>query len=318
MRSPVIAASLFSIVLGLIGWGSNWRAATRLWGLPAWIGEAIMLLAVCVWTLLLTLYAGKWLWHRHAAQAELAHAVQGDFVALVPASAMLVALAVLPYTRAAAVGLYVLGLAAWLGLALVRHGASLRGARASGTSTPLLYLPVVAGNFIASLVAGALGWSDWGQLLFGAGLLSWLALESVVLQRLLGADPLAPALRPTLGIQLAPPSVGLVAYLGLSTGAPGIVANMLLGYALLQALLLIRLLPWIRAPYFSTSYWAFSFGVSGMALGAQGMAERVPDSPAAWLAPGLFLLSNLVMGGLSLGSAALLLRGKSRPLPTTG
>ena len=58
-----------------------------------------------------------------------------------------------------------------------------------------------------------------------------LALESVILHRLLVHDALAVPLLPTLGMQLAPPAVGCVAYLGLagrrhrtarsdSTGAP--------------------------------------------------------------------------------------------------
>ncbi|HMI10949.1 MAG TPA: hypothetical protein VK567_05035, partial [Bradyrhizobium sp.] len=58
------------------------------------------------------------------------------------------------------------------------------------------------------------------------------------------------ALRPTLGIQLAPPTVGAVAYLGINGGVPDLVAHALVGYGLLQALLLLRLLPWSsRLPY---------------------------------------------------------------------
>jgi tellurite resistance protein len=43
-----------------------------------------------------------------------------------------------------------------------------------------------------------------------------LALESVILHRLLVHDALAVPLLPTLGMQLAPPAVACVAYLGLT------------------------------------------------------------------------------------------------------
>ncbi|MEH1807450.1 hypothetical protein [Nostoc sp.] len=43
-----IPASFFSMILGLVGLGSCWRVAAKLWHLPAWIGEAIMLLTVVI------------------------------------------------------------------------------------------------------------------------------------------------------------------------------------------------------------------------------------------------------------------------------
>ena len=61
---------------------------------------------------------------------------------------------------------------------------------------------MVAGGFVSGTVAAALGWDDWGQMLFGAGFFSWLAIELVLLHRLYTGEPLPPTLRPTLGIQL--------------------------------------------------------------------------------------------------------------------
>ena len=69
----------------------------------------------------------------------------------------------------------------------------------------------------------------------------------------------------TLGIQLAPPTVGCSAYLSITSGPPDLIAQMLLGYGVFQALLLIRLLPWIVQQPFAPSYWAFTFGLSAIA-----------------------------------------------------
>ena len=63
-----------------------------------------------------------------------------------------------------------------------------------------------------------------------------------------------PGTAPTLGIQLAPPTVGAVAYLSLNGGAPDLAAHVLVGYGLMQALLLLCLLPWIMQQPFSASY----------------------------------------------------------------
>ena len=52
-----IPASFFGIILGLVGLGNCWRVAAKIWQLPAWIGEIIMLTAISVWLILLLLYS---------------------------------------------------------------------------------------------------------------------------------------------------------------------------------------------------------------------------------------------------------------------
>jgi tellurite resistance protein len=72
-------------------------------------------------------------------------------------------------------------------------------------TTPVLYLPTVAGGFVTGMTAAVLGAPDWGQLAFGAALFSWFAIEPVLLHRLYTGSALPAVLRPTLGIQPAPP-----------------------------------------------------------------------------------------------------------------
>ena len=152
----------------------------------------------------------------------------------------------------------------------------------------MLYLPTVAGAFVTAIAAGALGLPDWGQLAFGAGVFSWLAIESVLLHRLYTLDALPQALRPTLGIQLAPPAAGALAYLAVTDGPPGLPAHALLGYGLLQALVLLRLMPWVARQPFAPSYWAFSFGATALATDALRMVERGDKGAVALLAPSPF------------------------------
>lgn len=269
-----------------------------------------MLLAFIVWICLLLLYSGKWIWHREEAFAEVDDPIQCCFIGLIPVSTLLVALAVLPYSRQAAVFLFMVGAFGTVVFSVWRHGGLWRGGRDPAATTPVLYLPTVAGNFVIAIVAGALGWTGWGQLFFGAGFFAWIALESVILYRFLVIDALTVPLRPARGIQLAPPAVGLVAYLSVTDGEPGLFAQMLFGYALLQSLILLRLLPWIREQKFAHSYWAFTFGISALSLGALRLIERGALSPVTELAPILFVAANLVIGGVAAGSIVLLVRGQ--------
>jgi tellurite resistance protein len=133
---------------------------------------------------------------------------------------------------------------------------------------------------------------------------------------------MAPPLRPTLGILLAPPVVGCVAYLfltgGVSGGKPDLFAQALLGYGLLQLLLLVRLLPWILQQPFGASYWAFSFGVTALAFDAIVFVVRGQTGYIEWLSMALFGLANVLIAVLVAGTLWRLLTGKLLPPPLAG
>jgi tellurite resistance protein len=300
-----LPASFFGIILGLVGLGNCWRVAAKLWNLPAWISESIMLIAVAVWLLLLLLYVSKWLWARSEALAEFEHPIFCCFIGLVPVSTLLVALAIAPYSHAIAVALFVIGAIGQLSFGVYRSGRLWMGGRNPETTTPVLYLPTVAGSFVSAIVASALGYREWGTLFFGAGMFSWLALESIIMQRLFLLEALPKPLRPTLGIQLAPPVVGCVAYLGITSGQPDTFAQILFGYGLLQALILLRLMPWLFQQSFAASYWAFTFGIAAMTGAMEGLAVL------------LFIGTNIAIGLISLGTLRLWLRGKLLPPSTS-
>jgi len=195
MKVPVIPASFFAMVLGLIGLGNAWRAAHKLWNMPAEIGEAVICFGVVVWAILLVLYALKWVVAPITAKAEIADPIQCCFVGLVGVATILVAIGVLPYSTALAEVVFAIGAAFTYAFGFWRTGLIWRGGRSPAASMPVLYLPLVAGSFVSSIGLSLLGHPDWAQLSFGAGFFSWLAIESVLLHRLYTAEPLAEPLR---------------------------------------------------------------------------------------------------------------------------
>lgn len=315
LNLPFVPAAFFGIVLGLVGLGSAWRAAHQVWHLPAIVGESLMAAAAAVWAALLLLFALRWILAREQSLAELHHPVQCCFIGLAGVATMLMAIAALPYSRLTAQILFFIGAVFTVGFALWRTGHLWRGDRDHAATTPVLYLPTVAGGFVTSIVASALGYPDWGQLAFGFAFFSWLAIESVLLHRLYTAAPLPIALRPTLGIQLAPSTVGAVAWLGVNGGVPDIAAHILVGYGLLQALLLLRLLPWIMEQPFAPSYWSFTFGATALAIAPIRMAGHGDTGAISQLAPYLFAAANIAVALIAV--ATLRLIAQRRLLPAT-
>lgn len=312
-RNIAVPASMFGMILGIIGLGGSWRAAVRVWHLPPWPGEAIIALGVAAWAVLLILFIAKWAVRRPESLAEFRHPIQCCFVGIVPVSTALVGYAIRPYSHELSMWIGGAGIVGQLIFGVFRTGELWKGGRDPAHTTPILYLPTVAGSFVSALVLGSDGLRDWGAPFFGAGLLSWLAIESVLIHRLYVVSELPPALRPTLGISLAPPAVGCLAYFSLTQGPPDLIVKGLLGYAFFQAFVLMRLFPWIAKQPFSAAYWAFSFGLVALASSSIIYIERGGTGPIASAAPAIFVIANAVIGALLAGTVWLLARGRLLP-----
>lgn len=320
-RLPIIPASFFGIVLGLAGLANAWRAAHRVWHLPTAIGETLMGAAAVVWLTLIVLFAGKWIVARDAALAEARQPIQCCFIGLVGVTTMLIALGALPYSHGVAALLFIVGAAFALAFGVWRTGALWKGDRDPATTTPVLYLPTVGSALVVAVGASAFGFAEWGQLAFGMGLFSWIAIESVLLHRLYNVAAMPVPLRPTLGILFAPAAVAALAYAAISSGPPDWFAHALVGYALVQALIVLRLLPWILEQPFAASYWGFTFGITALAAAPLRMIEKGDTGVFAELAPFVFVLANIAMATIVLGTVRLIVQGRllppSGPLPTT-
>lgn len=290
------------MVLGLSGLGQAWRVAARLWGLPLPVGEGVLLLATLVWAALLLGYVIQAIRHPGVVCREFLHPVQGGTPALLGISTLLIALAVLPYSRTLAWSLTIAGVGWHLSFSLWHTGILWQGGRHALDTVPTLYLPTVAGNFTSAAALGGLGHPDWGWLFLGAGIFSWLALESLVLQRLWYAQAVPVAQRPLLGIQFAPPVVCAMAWMMLVPGSSDHWLLMLWGYGLFQLLLGIRLGTWLGEQPFAPSYWAYTFGIASATVCGLKLA-LVGVTAAQVLAIPIFIGANLFIGYLSLRTA---------------
>ena len=302
--------SYFGIVLGLAGLGNAWRGAEQAWRMPKFVADWIYLVAGLVWAVLVILLLLKALLAPDKLAAEAAHPVQCCFIGLAGVATMLIAGGLVPYERMSASILFGVGFAFTLGFAVWRTGGLWQGERHPETTTAVLYLPTVAGSFVSASVVSALGYPDWGQLAFGAGVFSWFALESVLLHRLLTGPTKAVELRPTLGIQLAPASVGAVAYIAINGGAPDVFVHALIGYGLLQLLVLARLSRWIARAGAVPGLWAFSFGLSALAAAPAYLVARGDGGTVSALSVPLFVIANAFIICLVFMTLSLLTTGK--------
>jgi tellurite resistance protein len=294
-----IPASFFAIPLGLVALGLAWQMAESIWSEPKWVSDTLIWFGSTLWIFLLITYLGKWLLRRADALAELEHPIQSCYIGLAGVVSLLASIGFLTTHRTLSLGCFYFGIAWTLMFAIYQTGRFWTGDSKPETLTPILYLPMVAGAFVSATACAAMGYVDWGKLAFGGALFTWFALESVILFRLYTARPVLPSLRPTMGLQFAAPAVGAVAYLSVGGGMPDIFAYALIGYALLQALMLIRLIPWLVQAGLTPAWWSFSFGAASLPTAAMKLAAHPDAGAIAALAPYIFIAGNIVVAAIA-------------------
>ena len=305
-----LPAGYFGMVLGIIGMGFAWRYASQVWPVSHWIGDGLVILAMVIWGLLTLAFISRLLRFPHSVLAEIRHPVMSSFVSLFPATTMLVAIGVVPWFRPLSLVLFSIGVVIQLSYSAWQSAGLWRGQHPQEATTPGLYLPTVANNFISAMACGALGFHDAGLVFLGAGIFSWLSLEPVILQRLRSAGELPSPLRTSLGIQLAPALVACSAWFSVNGGEADTFAKMLFGYGLLQLLFMLRLMPWYLSQPFNASFWSFSFGVSALATTGLHLGQGSPAGFFHAIAIPLFIFTNGIIAMLLIRTFILLMQGK--------
>lgn len=304
-----VPASFFSMVLGLAGLAGAWRNASRAYGVSPWLADGLLAVAAALWVVLFAAQVVKAISARARLGEELADPVRGSLATLAPTSLLLLAAGISAHYRDLALVLF------WIGAAgQLAHGAFVVGgwfihAVEPRLVTPAMYLPPVAGNLVAAIAAGALGKPDLAGLFFGAGVIAWMIVGAVLLGRYLSAGELPAAVRPLVGIEIAPPAVALVAWQAFEGTSPDTVSRALLGFTLFQALVVLRFSVRLRDVPFAPSYWAFTFPLAALASGALRQGAAAPDGVAGALGLPLFVVANAVVAVIAFRTVMAASRG---------
>ena len=100
---------------------------------------------------------------------------------------------------------------------------------------------------------------------FAVGIIYWVVLLAVFINRVFFHDPLPQKLLPTLFILIAPPAVGFIAYLKL-TGSFDAFARILFYFGVFNVLMLLTMVDTFRRiPYF-VSWWGYTFPLDAFTL----------------------------------------------------
>lgn len=269
-----LPVALFASVMGMSGLTLGWlKAGTEGWTVANPIGLALAVITTTLLAVLLLAYGIKAMTQRAAVVAEARHPVKLNFFAAIPIGLILVATVWSGNHPGLAEPIWWVGIAAMLMATLFTMSSWINHTHYQiGHLNPAWFIPVV-GNILVPIAGMRLGYVEISWFFFSVGLVFWIILTALVMNRLIFHDALPERMRPTLFILLAPPAVGFVSYLSLNGMTLDALARVLYFTALFLALLLTtNAVKFLKLPFF-ISGWAYSFPIAAMTVASFEMGQ---------------------------------------------
>ncbi len=303
--------NMFGIAFGLAGLAEVWQAAVPAAGVLQVVPNVIDLVTAVVWFPLVLVYLSQGF---KQILADLRDPVLAPFPSLGLIVGMLLGAALGRYEHTAGQVL----VAVFLGLTILLGGwltgQWIAGAVERERFHPGYFLPTVAGGLVGAITAPQVGLHGLGELSFGIGMLCWVLLGSLILNRLFFTGALPAPLVPTLAIELAPPAVAGLAYFNLTGGRTDVFAAALGGYTVLMALVQLRFAPLYRKLAFGAGFWSFTFSYAAALTDAiVWMQLRHTPGAKAWSIV-ILVLGTALIGTIAVRTVPLLLKGMLFPV----
>ena len=286
---------IFAVVMGLAGVTLAVHSAEEQAGMTTLASQSFLVLTGAMFCLLAATYTTKTLRYPAAVLAEWRHPVRLAFFPAMSISLLLIATALLPVSQGAAQVVWLFGVLAQgaLTLAVLSNWIGHRPFQTIHIS-PAWFIPAV-GNVVVPVAGVDLGFPETSWVFFSAGLIFWIVLLVLVMNRLIFHDPLPGRMVPTLAILIAPPAVAFLAWLQLNGGQLDAFARLLYGTAIVFLALALTQTGHLRRLPFALTWWALGFPVAALTIATFRFGALAP-SPQHILAgyAGLLALLTIV------------------------
>lgn len=267
--------SLFASVMGLAGLTIATQKAEVLWGVGESVSTLLFAFSAMVYVLVFSAYTLKFFKYRGAVVHEFSNPIRLSFFPASSIGLILLSIAILPISPDAALFMWALGSVAQLIFTLVILSNWMHHEKFQIThSNPAWFIPIV-GNILVPISGVALGYMEVSWFFYSIGLMMWLPLLAVLLNRFF-FHPMMPAkLLPTLFILIAPPAVGFISWVKLHNGNIDDVARILYYFAMFTTLLMLAQIKYFTKVQFALPWWAYSFPVAAITIATMIMQEKV-------------------------------------------
>jgi tellurite resistance protein len=267
--------TIFAIVMGLTGLAIVYEKAHQLLGFPQWPFIGILLISSILFLNNLIVYSLKTIMFPNEVKKEFFHPIRMNFFPAISISMLLLSIAMHEYFTLLSVILWYLGTGIHTFLTLYIMSYWIKNNFEITHSNPAWFIPIV-GNVIVPIVGVDILGSEAMIFHFSIGMFFWVVLFTIILNRIIFHHQLAEKFLPTLFILIAPPAVGFISYIKI-TSSFDFFAHFLLDIAYFFTLLLFFMgYSFMRLRFF-VSWWAFTFPLDAITI-ASMLAYKMSGS----------------------------------------
>ncbi len=300
MFAAVMGLLAFTMVLKLAAQGFDWALA---------IYPVVHGLAIGVFAGVAAVYLIKVILFRAAVTGEFKHPIRAAYFPTIPISLVIYAGLVLDDNARLSEIVWLIGLglqsllmlgvfSRWIGNKPYQH-AHINAA---------WFMPII-GCLIMPVVGGPLGYLEISWLFFSAGILFWMILLSLVMNRLFFHGPAVDKILPTLIILAAPPAVAFVAFIQLAPDAETM-ARLLLNMGYAFGFVVLMQVPRIVKMQFDLSLWMLTFPLSALTVASFNFGGLAESAAHGMVGIGLFALLCVLVLGLLVRTVIAVVRGE--------
>lgn len=250
--------ALFASVMGYAGTTIAAMRIEPLLQLPPIASYALLAVSTTLFVLYLLIFLYRVFAHLEEVQRDFDHPVRMNFFGAITISFLLLAVAYAEIWPSLSATLWWIGAPLHLLLTLTVLNKLITQTRFEVAHyNPAWFIPIV-GNLVVPIQGVQCAPKDLNWLYFSIGLVMGTIYTTIFFYRIFFHNPLPLKLLPTFFILMAPPAVGLIAYVKL-TGHVDTFSYILYGFAFFIGLLLLFLVKmFYRIPFF-ISWWAYLF-----------------------------------------------------------
>ncbi|MGK0674381.1 MAG: SLAC1 anion channel family protein [Halothiobacillaceae bacterium] len=302
--------SFFAIVMGLAGLTIAFEKAEYLWAWSFKPSLPLLVITALAYVGIGLTYLAKFLRHRSHVVEEFNHPIRLSFFPAMSIGLILLATASLEYSFGVALWLWGLGSAVQLLFTVVILSTWIHHEKFQiQHSNPAWFIPIV-GNILVPVAGVQLGFPEVSWFFFSIGLVFWIVLLTILMNRFFFHNPLPTKLLPTLFILIAPPAVGFISWIKLHHGVLDDTGRVLYYTALFTTLLLFSQIKEFTKVKFAMPWWAYSFPMAAITIATMIMLEKLGSAFFASLAPILLTLLVLLIVVLIVNTIRAMMRGE--------
>jgi tellurite resistance protein len=302
--------SMFGMVMGMAGFTIAMHKGEQLVQWSHATSTIFTYVTFGLFGILALAYLAKLVKYPGEVRAEFNHVVRLSFFPAISISLILLSIIALSFNKTLALWLWSIGTPVQLLFTLIILSNWIHHEKFQiHHSNPAWFIPIV-GNILVPITGAALGYIQISWFFFSIGVIFWIVLLTILMNRYFFHAPTPSKLMPTLFIMIAPPAVGFISWHALHPGGLDDMGHILYNFALFITLLLFfQAKRFVTIP-FGLPFWAYTFPIAAMTIATLIMHQITGLIFYAYLGGFLFGFLTLLIAYLLVKTARAMWAGE--------